>query len=234
MTCPTCRKGTLRMDAKSFQREEPQHVQNRLHHQNLEHELSSGRFKGFLRCDGQFCREIVVVAGDFRTEYHHDYDHETDQPITHEMTDYRPHLMSPAPEIISYPTKLNKGSIQHLRKAFELFWIDYASCANRLRIVVEYLLDQFQIERKNDKGEFLNLASRIDKLTKTRPDQADYLNALRWLGNAGSHDGTVDFNDLLSCFDMLEHAMIELFEEREAKRRAEAKRIIAAKGKPAP
>ncbi len=94
-------------------------------------------------------------------------------------------------------------------------------------------LDQFNIERDNAKGDPLNLASRIEKLTKTKPDQADYLNALRWLGNAGSHDGIVEFDDLLSCFDMLEHAMIELFEGREEKRRAEAKRIFAAKGKPA-
>jgi hypothetical protein len=62
--------------------------------------------------------------------------------------------------------------------------------------------------------------------------QEVYLDALRWLGNVGSHDGIVDFDDLLSCFEMLEHAMVELLEGREEKRRAEANRIIAAKGKP--
>jgi hypothetical protein len=218
------------MDTKSFQREEPPHSRLRNREQNFDYE--AGRFKGFLRCDRQLCGEIVVVAGNYTIEFHHDYDHEAEQPITHEMITYRPHVMSPAPEIIQYPKKLNKDSKEHLLRAFALFWMDYASCANRLRIVVEYLLDQFGVGRVNDKGDFLNLASRIERLTKTKPDQADYLNALRWLGNAGSHDGTVDFDDLRSCLDMLEHAMIELFEDREAKRRAEAKRIIAAKGKP--
>ncbi|WP_164838080.1 DUF4145 domain-containing protein [Sinorhizobium meliloti] len=222
--------GTLRTDTKPFQREEPQH--SRLRNRDENYDYEAGRFKGFLRCDRQQCGEIVVVAGSFTTEFHHDFDHEAEQPITHEVTTYRPHLMSPAPEIIQYPKKLNKDSKEHLLRSFVLFWVDYASCANRLRIVVEYLLDQFGIERENAKGDFLNLASRIEKLTKTKPDQADYLNALRWLGNAGSHDGNVDFNDLLWCLDMLEHAMIELFEERDAKRRTEAKRIIAVKGKP--
>lgn len=218
------------MDAKSFQREEPQHV--RIRHRNEDVDAEWGRFKGFVRCDRQFCGEIVVVAGNYTTEFHHHYDDDSDTPVTDEATSYRPHIMSPAPEIIQYPKKLNKDSKEHLLRSFALFWADYASCANRLRIVVENLLDQFEVERENDKGDFLNLASRIEKLARTKPDQADYLNALRWLGNAGSQDGDVDFNDLLSCYDMLEHAMFELFEDRDAKRRAEAKRIIAAKGKP--
>lgn len=234
MTCPTCRKGILRMDTKSFQKEEPWHVQNDLEARDLGHVLSAGRFKGFLRCDRPLCREIVVVAGSFQTQYHYEYDDETEEQITHEATDYRPYVMRPAPEIIEYPRKLNNASKEHLLRSFELFWVDYASCANRLRIVVEFLLDQFMVDRKSSKGGYLDLSVRIDKLAASHPDQKEFLDALRWLGNAGSHDGVVSLSDLLDCYEMLEHLLVELLEEKRSKMSAAAKRIIAAKGKASP
>lgn len=193
---------------------------------------------GFLRCERQFCGEIVVVAGDYSTEFHHDHDYETDSPITHEATNYRPHSMSPAPEIISYPVKLNKDSKEHLRRSFALFWVDHASCANRLRIVAEYLLDQLGIPREGPKGKRklarLDLSDRIDLLKVAQPGHDDALNALRFVGNVGSHEGVVDFEDLLTCYEAIEDAMVELIEQRKAKLAQKVQEINARKGKPKP
>lgn len=230
LPCPRCGKAKLSRKGE-IQRLEPAHITRELADQNLQGDCSEGSFIAFMVCNGVWCGEVVTVAGDYRwDEIVQQWNDEEEQRVT--TYDYRISSMRPGPPLIETPKKLNNDAKRHLKMAFELFWVDHASCANRLRIVVEYLLDQFGIERENGKGDFLNLATRIERLTKTKPDQADFLNALRWLGNAGSHDGFVDFDDLLSCFDMLEHAMIELFEERDAKRRAEAQRIIAAKGKP--
>ncbi len=230
LPCPRCGKSKLARKGE-IQREEPAHITRELEEQGLQGECSEGSFVALMVCKGAFCGGLVTVAGDYRWDehFHTGEDGEQDSYTTY---DYRIFSMRPGPPLIEVPKQLNDDAKRHLKKAFELFWTDFASCANRLRIVVEYLLDQFNIERDNAKGDPLNLASRIEKLTKTKPELAVYLNALRWLGNAGSHDGIVDFDDLLSCFDMLEHAMVELLEGREEKRRAEANRIIAAKGKP--
>jgi hypothetical protein len=224
------------MDTKSFQKEEPGHVRLRHSEEHSNHEW--GRFKGFLRCDRQFCGEIVVVAGNFTTEYHDDFDHESEEPITHEVTSYRPHVMSPAPEIIKYPTRLNKDSKEHLLRSFVLFWVDHASCANRLRIVTEFLLDQLGIARNgpkgSDKNARLDLFDRIELLKLARPGHEDALNALRSVGNVGSHDGVVDFDDLLTCYEAIEDTMLELIDERKAKLAQKIQDINARKGKPKP
>jgi hypothetical protein len=230
LPCPKCGKAKLTRKGE-IQRVEPAYITRELDEHGLQGDCSEGSFIAFMVCKGVLCGEVVAVSGDYRCDEHvQQVNDEEEQTFT--TYNYRIYSMRPGPPLIEAPKKLNADAKRHLKKAFELFWTDSASCANRLRIVVEYLLDQFDIERDTAKGDPLNLASRIEKLTKTKPDQADYLNALRWLGNAGSHDGIVDFDDLLSCFDMLEHAMIELFEGRDEKRRAEAKRIIAAKGRP--
>ncbi|MEC9463534.1 MAG: hypothetical protein VX601_10200, partial [Pseudomonadota bacterium] len=150
MKCPRCHNGALRMDTSSFAREEPPYNKFNDHEGGV---FEAGRFKGFLRCNRPFCGEIVVLAGNYTTEYHDDYDHETETPVTHEVTSYRPFMMCPAPEIIQYPSRLNKDSKEHLSRSFALFWADYAACANRLRIVTEFLLDQLGIERKGKKGD---------------------------------------------------------------------------------
>ncbi len=233
MKCPRCHDGALRMDTSSFAREEPPYNKFNDNEGDI---LQAGRFKGFLRCNRPLCGEIVVVAGNYTTEYHHDYDHETETPITHEVTSYRPSIMCPAPEIIQYPSGLNRKSKEHLSRSFALFWADYAACANQLRIVTEYLLDQLGIERTGKKGDGknarLDLFDRIELLKVARPGHEDALNALRLVGNVGSHDGVVDFEDLLTCYEAIEDAMSELLEGRKAKLTARLKEIHDRKGKP--
>lgn len=221
------------MDRGSFSRDQPAYSRSKEYGSTV---VDAGRFKGYLRCNRLLCGEIVVVAGNYTTEYHHDYDHETDTPVTHEATSYRPFIMCPAPEIIQYPSRLNKNSKEHLLRSFALFWADYAACANRLRIVTEFLLDQLGIERKGQKGDEknarLDLFDRIELLKVARPGHEDALNALRLVGNVGSHDGVVDFEDLLTCYEAIEDAMSELLEGRKAKLAERLKEIQERKGKP--
>lgn len=233
MSCPRCRKGALRMDANSFAREEPAYNKFNDHEGDM---FEDGRFKGFLRCNRSLCGEIVVVAGNYTAEYHDDYDHETETPVTHESINYRPLIMCPAPEIIQYPSRLNRDSKTHLVRSFALFWADYAACANKLRIVTEYLLDQLGIPRVGRKGKEahvrLDLFDRIELLKEARPGHEDALNALRLVGNVGSHDGVVDFEDLLTCYEAIEDVMSELLESRKQKLAERLKEIHERKGKP--
>ncbi|MBN9983077.1 DUF4145 domain-containing protein [Rhizobium laguerreae] len=177
---------------------------------------------------------MVSVAGEYRTEYHDQYDFDQEQDVSFEVSTYYPQSIRPAPKIIQIPKTLNHDSRYHLQRAHELFWVDPASCANRLRIVVEYLLDQLAIARNGVKGKRLDLAARIERLKAVKPGHEDALTALRYVGNNGSHDGFVDFEDVVDCFDFLEEAITELLENQRAKRAARMQEIIAAKGKPQP
>lgn len=231
LPCPRC--GVSKFTRKGeIQYEEPAHVTRDLEDCGLIGEMSEGVFTGFMVCRSSWCGEVAAVSGRYRSDDHTMWDERTQQDERLTSHSYEIISFVPAPRIIDVPKGLNADAKRHLTKAFELFWNDHASCANRLRIVVEYLLDQFGIDRETKGGGFRPLHERITELAKKRPEQEEFLNALRWLGNAGSHSGGVDFDDLLHCLEMLENVMVELLEDRRAKMSAEAKRIIAAQGKP--
>lgn len=54
--------------------------------------------------------------------------------------------------------------------------------------------------------------------------------ALKWLGNAGSHDRTVSKSDLLDAFEILEHALAEIIDRRSAKVAELAKKLAKKHG----
>ncbi|WP_225525095.1 DUF4145 domain-containing protein [Rhizobium leguminosarum] len=236
MKCPRCGKGTLTTKKDSFVHHEPTHASRELEEDDLVGEMSWGRFSGYLTCNVMLCGELVVVAGDYREYYHVHIDNETGDPVDYSDMNYTPLVMYPAPPMIELPKALQKEARAQMTKAFELFWSDGAACANRLRIVVELLLDQLGIPRKGAKGKAknarLNLSDRIDLLKIARPGHEKALTALREVGNTGSHEGEVELEELLDCFELLEDAMIELLEQRRAKLDAKADAIIQKRQKP--
>ncbi|WP_164517751.1 DUF4145 domain-containing protein [Rhizobium sp. TAL182] len=142
----------------------------------------------------------------------------------------------PAPHIIEVSGELPSECVEHLELAFELYWVDKAAAANRLRILVERLMDHFDVpaERngKNNKTHTLNLSERIDEFEKMTPGHKDALDALRFVGNYGSHAGQSDQKALLDAFEILEGALSELVDNKKAKLAAKAKALIQSKGNP--
>ncbi|OHV80122.1 hypothetical protein LCM4579_22780 [Ensifer sp. LCM 4579] len=146
-----------------------------------------------------------------------------------------PDSIIPAPHIIKFSEKLAPKSMRHLLKAFQLFWVDTGASANRLRICIEMLLDQLKVPRfnkpkKGKKRVRLALGVRLTKLTGKRAAQKHILDALRVIGNVGSHDGGTDRDLLLTAFGLLEDVLGELLDNKTANRDALARKIVAAKG----
>ncbi|WP_318035431.1 DUF4145 domain-containing protein [Rhizobium ruizarguesonis] len=237
-TCPRCNRGKLREGKTPILREEPDHITRELQYEGLIGEVSAGRFAGILKCNSKGCGEMVAVAGDYRTDYERQQDHQTGDEVLFSIHSYTPFCIRPAPAIISFPKVLDKDIKPHMLRAFDLFWSDHGSCANRLRIIVEMVLDQLGVPREGPKGKWKrtrwDLADRITALDLLRPGHEEILNALRVVGNTGSHDGIVDFEDLLDSFELLEYALIELLERRREGLGEKARRLIQGKGKPAP
>lgn len=82
---------------------------------------------------------------------------------------------------------------KQLSRAFELYWTDKAAAANRLRFFVECLMDHFNVPTKG-KGQkkeshVLDLFERIVASDIVIPSHKDALEAMRHVGNNGSHGG---------------------------------------------
>jgi hypothetical protein len=117
--------------------------------------------------------------------------------------------------------------------AFQLYWSDLGASANRLRTSVERMLDTFGIPRSvtvNNKKKFRPLASRIDLFTQQKTQFKDSLDALRLVGNLGTH-ATIDRQSLLAAFSVFEDALAEIFGNRSKKAKDLTKKLIKGKGK---
>ncbi|NEJ72070.1 DUF4145 domain-containing protein [Rhizobium phaseoli] len=189
------------------------------------------RFVALLKCDVAHCGEVVAVGGNRVAELFQDFEGREQ----HWESALVPLFVRPAPHIIPVSKNLSPACNKQLGKAFELYWLDKASCANRLRIFVERLMDHFEAPTtkltKKDKVHLLNLSERIEEFDKMKPGHKDALDALRHVGNYGSHEGQIDTAALLDCFELLEDALDELIDEKKAMLAAKAQKLIQNKGK---
>ncbi|MEZ5893123.1 MAG: DUF4145 domain-containing protein [Parvularculaceae bacterium] len=69
-----------------------------------------------------------------------------------------------------------------------------------------------------EKRSRLSLHARIDKYKQTDSNSAEYLLAIKWLGNEGSHASLdkVGERDLLDGFDTFDHLIERIYVKREA------------------
>jgi hypothetical protein len=164
-------------------------------------------FTGFLHCN--ICSETVVVTGDgvWEEEYG-----ETEIEVLRWL---RPRFFCPSLKIIepNVSSDVPDDVFKYLEKAFQVFWCDADSCVNRLRTVVEYLLDGLGIARTTDKGVRLNLGPRIDMLTDPKyASIKDALTSLRYMGNDGSHGSVgIERHELLSAFAVVNYCLEQLY-----------------------
>jgi hypothetical protein len=135
-----------------------------------------------------------------------------------------PKGMCPAPPIIRAPSKTPSSITRELDLAFSLFWVDLGACANKLRISVERVMDHFEISQGP-------LAARIAKFQSVDVAQAATFNALKQVGNVGSHVGDNTRQTVLDAFEVYEHALDELFGERKAYFDKLKRKIVSRKGK---
>jgi hypothetical protein len=132
----------------------------------------------------------------------------------------------PAPPIIVVPTATPRAVVTELDAAFALFWVDLSSCANKIRVSLERLLDSLGLP------EFPTLAKRIESIQGTDKLQSEVFHALREVGNVGSHGSGVRREVVLTAFEIYEHQLDILFTPSVGLRiETLAKRIRATKGK---
>lgn len=223
--CPACGVGHLRADpAVEVEATSSREARG---HEAWEAEWVHGLFTCILRCQRGQCGELVVATGDWRVREYIGGDWESLE-WEHQ---YRLRTTLPAVPIIP-SARLCPDPVQAaLAKASQVIWVDPSGAGNRLRVAVELSLDAKKIPRMTSgpKRTRLSTHARIDLLRLKNPDAASLLEAVKWVGNQGSHEDSLTIADVLGAAKILDVALGLLFDPHTEQVRRLARDIIKAK-----
>lgn len=80
-------------------------------------------------------------------------------------------------------------------------------------------------------GAKLTLHARLLEFEKSDQVNGPILRAIKWIGNEGSHQGGVSREEVLDAFDMMELALVNLYDDAKTKIMKKVKAVIKAKEK---
>lgn len=194
----------------------------------------SGTFTIHGQCENPMCRQVVHGAGDYHVDYWDQADcDESYGPCYSSYYTVKylhpPILIMPVPQ--SAPDQVRDGIL----RASRVIFADPGLSATALRATVERFLTAEGICATRENGKFRSTQERIDEWAGSGPDRqpvAGLFSAVKWIGNAGTHEGAVlTTGEVLEGAGMLEEAFHRLF--RGSGIEARAHTINTAKG-PAP
>lgn len=230
LDCPACSDGMLQpVTLERFHDAESAAHMERYRHGLDGPEDLSGTFIGSLRCGRTSCELVVAVAGDWRLVV--DWDEHAGARYAEE---YRVRYLNPALPLLDVPTRAPLPVIRALDDAAQLMWVNPSAAANQLRQAVEELLTSHRVRRyaTTKKGRTrLTTHARIGLFRETRPDVAVFLEAVKWIGNSGSHDGDLVAADVLEGAELLSHALQQLYDPADVRLRARAAAVTKRRGR---
>jgi hypothetical protein len=232
--CPICQTGTVgpKQLLTQLTAESKQSVELAKHYEGPWEELS-GTFSGVLVCDYSRCAQELAVAGDYAYTYDFDdFDGYGNPPLV-EM--YRLRFVQPALVLLRVPPRTPNGVRAEVIGASELLFLNPSAAGNRLRRAVEELMDAQRIrktttDRKTGKPMRASLHARINEFGGSNPDQAEVLLAVKWIGNDATHGRELGIADVMTCAEVLEAALISLYDRSDSELRALVRKINKQKG----
>jgi len=191
-----------------------------------------GMFSIFLNCSSASCQAQVVLIGEDSNRCVEGYDGSPDYE-----TYYAPRFFLPTIPLFPVSKNLPETVKGQLMLSFSHFWNDPSAGGNSLRRAMEALMDHFKIRRKRltpkQKMHKLVLHDRISEWGKSKPEYqnlSELLLAVKWIGNAGSHQADLTKNDLVEAYKLAEHVFSEVFDTRTETLKKIAKRVNKSKG----
>jgi hypothetical protein len=197
-------------------------------HDGWEPEWISGQFHAYAQCGLQSCRTIALVTGVYSVDGSPNYSrtgaYEAWLSIRH---------VSPPVSIMPIPDR-TPGSVQKfVVSAAELIWISPPAAAGQLRCAVEELLTCKKIPKtRESRGRRLNRTTheRIQLFKQQSPAAAELLEAVKWIGNDGSHVGALNFQAIVDAAQLLGAALTELYDSSFGSARRLAKSVNQRRG----
>ena len=83
---------------------------------------------------------------------------------------------------------------------------------------------------KRRKRVSIPLHTRIEKFSEKKKKLSEYIMAIKWLGNAGSHAEGVPRDELSNAFELVEAVLEEIYEGTHRRLSAYSKKVIKRKG----
>jgi len=195
-----------------------------------------------LTCDNLECAEKGIVVGKIdkvENGYEGGYDPETGEEYPINQTyksKYRIDYISIPIKLINLPENIGNELKSCIESSFMLFWVDPNSCANKVRTVIELVMNDIKIPKtiinKNHKRKTYTLHQRIELFQNRKPELGEKLMAIKWIGNFGSH--SIDLmtrNDLIDGYEILENVLFNLY-NKDSKRIDKLTKIINKIKKP--
>ncbi|MDH5033979.1 DUF4145 domain-containing protein [Chryseobacterium cucumeris] len=179
-------------------------------------------FSGILHCNNHLCNHIVSVNGLLITDISTGYQKPDGEYIETFLKIYHPKFFFPNLRMFPLTNEIPENIRQLIDQSFSLYFLDNNSCANKIRITIEYILDDLRapIKRKTKKGKIElipNLHQRIQHFSKKKPKICRLLLALKIIGNEGSHTIDTTTDDVLTGFEILE-LLVEMIYIKNSKR----------------
>lgn len=208
-------------------------------HEDWEPEWISGNFKAETNCHS--CKQIVYIVGIYNLrEYYPDYDPvaQITDPDYHHGPEYEDvheiKYMVPAIELLRLPKKCPDNIKSYIESAAEVIFCSPGLAANKLRSSIDALLTAEKIPRyrinKKSKRERLTTHDRIVMYRRKNADVGNLLEAVKWIGNGGSHESKLSFDDVVSGLEIYGLALNLLYENSTAAIRKKASLINKNKG----
>lgn len=202
--CIFCSKGEVFLDAASFLKEATADARAAQKHDDFEHEWTEYTFMALSRCNNVECGQMYAIAGKGSVECERIADNKFEYVDSFEIKH-----VHPSPHLISIPKKTPEAIRNELLASFALYWLDGASCAGRIRLAIECLMDELNVPAAK------TLNKRLDKYKEQELDKAEKLIAVKWFGNTAIHQGQVQHKDVLAAYSVIEYVLEEIYDDKE-------------------
>lgn len=173
-------------------------------HEAWEPEWISGHFSVQAECSNRGCRSIALIAGKMKVDTDvNEHGHWYGQYDTF----YELKYCEPPLRLLTIPDGTPDDVKRAIGSASRVIWIDPSSAANRLRVAIEHLLTDLGVPKLK------STHRRIERLAAARPGVASVLEAVKWIGNSGSHTGPTSLKDVLEGVALLERALVLVYDD---------------------
>lgn len=190
-----------------------------------------------LVCSNQDCLEKVICSGTSGMDY-------SDTIVNsngiyedkYEMY-YKPLFFYPAVHFFDIPSNTPEEISKTIIESFSLSFSNYSAAINKIRIALEKLLTALDVDEttSTDKQEqekrHISLHKQISLLKGKDENIKKECEAIKWLGNSGSHgDDKIQFDDVLDGYDLLSFVLEKLYDKKASKIVEIASRLNSKKG----
>lgn len=215
-SCPKCNIGLLRIKEGSFEEFaelDAKEIQNK---HDLEPDWIDYIFHCIFECNNHKCASKVVCTGRGKVDFDIDIDDYGNQSQEW-YSYYQPLFFYPNLKLIAIPKDTPADIKKLLNQSFEFFFTSPSAAANLVRISIEVILTDQEVKKytTNKKGERqkMTLDSRIkDHLPDKYQTIKEHFLAVKWLGNAGSHeDEELTPNNTMDAYELVEYILLQVY-----------------------